>query len=51
MKRITLIVVGLLLLAASALATQPSAKTLLANAEAQARSQHKNIFVVFDASW
>ncbi len=32
-------------------ADSPSAKQLLDNAKAQAAAQHKNIFLLFEASW
>ena len=34
-----------------AILTPPSAKQVLAKAEAKAAEEHKTIFVVFDASW
>jgi len=40
-----------LALCASALASPPPAKTVLAEAEGRARAEHKNVLVLFHASW
>jgi thiol-disulfide isomerase/thioredoxin len=53
MRKIRLGVALMLLVTASSLAAQdpPSAERVLADAKAQAAQQHKNIFLIFRASW
>ena len=53
MRRIQQGIALLLLATASSLAAQdpPSAERVLADAKAQAAQQHKNIFLIFGASW
>jgi len=51
MKRILLLASASFLLALTASASQPAASELIAQARTAALTQHKNIFVMFDASW
>ena len=51
MRRMIVVLLGLALLTAQAFCSQPTAAELLKAAKAQALAQHKNIFVMFDASW
>jgi hypothetical protein len=51
MKHFALMIAAAMALASSAFADQPTAASLLAKAKTQAAQEHKNIFVMFDASW
>ena len=52
MKRLRLALIGLALTVAALVhATPPSATALLSRAESVAAKQHKNVFVIFHASW
>jgi hypothetical protein len=51
MKRLTILLIAVLSLASIAVADKPTAEALLASAKTRAAQEHKNIFVMFDASW
>lgn len=51
MKRFALLFVAALGLATQAFGSEPSSAALLAKAEAQAQQEHKNVMVIFHASW
>src|SRR4051794_35444307 len=52
MKRFGLLWIALFTLAGTALAgDMPTADSLLSKAQAQAQTEHKNVLVIFHASW
>jgi hypothetical protein len=51
MKRISVAFIAMLTLFGAAFADKPTAEAVLKAARTQAAQEHKNIFVMFDASW
>ena len=51
MKRLAIIIATIFAIAAFAAADKPTADVLVAQAKTKAAHEHKNIFVMFDASW
>ena len=51
MRRVLAFCLSALVLCCMAAADQPTAAQLLGKAQETAKAAHKNIFVMFDASW